>query len=225
MKQVKVCPELGKALSQFVLSIILIFTSPSPLGWYFSSFFFGNGSAAGPKISNQTLVINLELISTVILFESIYGWFSNTQKVTIPDTYSANMISNQEKWIWESIKTCQTNVKYISEFSHFSLMKKMQILPLFSSRLWDKGSHYLAPQWWQVVHYSAPQKIWWHNLHCSAPWGKILFGGSTYIIRHFRNYFSKNYFATLGKIILPVYSQSLNWPELGTGQPQLVSRT
>ena len=83
----------------------------------------------------------------------------------------------------------------------------------------------MAPQWWQVVHYSAPQKIWWHNLHCSAPWGKILFGGSTYIIRHFRNYFSKNYFATLGKIILPVYSQSLNWPELGTGQPQLVSRT
>ena len=87
------------------------------------------------------------------------------------------------------------------------------------------GSHYLAPQWWQVVHYLAPQKIWWHNLHCSAPWGKILFGGSTYIIRHFRNYFSKNYFATLGKMILPVYSQSLNWPELGTGQPQLVSRT
>ena len=31
------------------------------------------------------------------------------------------------------------------------------------------GSHYLAPEWWQLVHYSAPQTIWWQSLHCSAP--------------------------------------------------------
>lgn len=119
-------------------------------------------------------------------------------------TIRSSLATSYDVWRRRQFSTNQRPRNYLRYTDTQTHKHRINILsgPALRAAPAKKRSHYLAPQWWQVVHYSAPKKIWWHNLHCSAPWGKILFGGSTYIIRHVRYYFSKHYLATLDKIIL-----------------------